>query len=64
MVYVRKVVHNNAARLNHVAHSLEQPAHLVYFVMVATHLDYASAAIGCLIIGVMTYLPASQIMEG
>ena len=44
-------------KLSHTAHHLEHPAHLLYFGMLSTHMDYKTAAIGCLIIGILAYLP-------
>ncbi len=55
----KRVSHSKRVHhIAHLAHSLEHPAHLIYFGMLATHMNYKMAAIGCLVIGFFAMLPS------
>jgi hypothetical protein len=42
------------------AHRISEPVHLVYFFAIAAHWDYASAALVCLVVGIIALVPAKD----
>lgn len=44
---------NKAAKVSDIAHRYEHHAHLIYFGTIWMHADYKTAALGCLLLGVV-----------